>query len=276
MNEAPILHAEDLTVTFPSRGGPLRVVDNVSFSLGQEKLGIVGESGSGKSMTARALLGLVPLPGQVTAQRIHYRAQDLQALSPAAYRALRGTKLSMILQDPKFSLNPVQRVGHQIAESFRLHDRASRKEAKEQALDMLARVRIAHPARVFHQYPHEISGGMGQRVMIAMMLATKPDVLIADEPTSALDVTVRRQILDVLDALIADNNTALIFISHDLNLVAQFCDRVLVMYRGRIVETLPAHALHASQHPYTRGLVESLPQLDDRRRRLPTLDRARL
>ncbi len=273
---SPIITAKDLTVTFPSPQGPLAVVDKVSFHLGKEKLGIVGESGSGKSMTARALLGLVPPPGRVSASALTYRANDLLTLPQAEFRRLRGAKLSMILQDPKFSLNPVMSVGAQIAESIRLHEKADKKSAWDKALHMLDRVHIANPARVARLYPHEISGGMGQRVMIAMMIAAGPDVLIADEPTSALDVTVRTQILTLLDELIAESSTSLILISHDLNLVAKFCDRVLVMFRGQIVESIDAQDLHRSQHPYTRGLMESLPQLDDRRDRLPVLEREAL
>lgn len=274
MSHTPIIEARGLTISFPSQAGLQRAVDHISFIVGREKLGIVGESGSGKSLTARALLGLVPKPGLVTAETLSYRDHNILSLTDPEMRKLRGAKLSMILQDPKFSLNPVMRVGHQIAESIRLHQPTAKQEARAQTLSMLEKVHISDPARVFDLYPHEISGGMGQRIMIAMMLAAKPDVLIADEPTSALDVTVRGQILTLLDALIAENNTALIFISHDLTMVARFCDRVLVMYQGRIVEDLPANKLHVSQHPYTKALIQSLPTLDDTRVHLPTLDRA--
>ncbi len=269
-----IIKAQDLTVTFPSPQGPQSVVDKVSFQLGPEKLGIVGESGSGKSMTARAVLGLVPTPGRVTATTLSYRDNNLLTMPATQLRKLRGAKLSMILQDPKFSLNPVMRVGDQIAESVRLHQDADRRTSREKALEILARVQIANPDRVYGLYAHEISGGMGQRIMIAMMIAAKPDVLIADEPTSALDVTIRGQILQLLDDLIGEQGTSLIFISHDLNLVAKYCDRILVMYRGSVVETLDAQNLHASQHPYTKGLLDSLPRLDDTRTRLPVLDRS--
>ena len=272
----PILTVEGLTITFPTAQGPIDVVNDVSFVLGQEKLGIVGESGSGKSMTARALMGLVPPPGKVTARVLSYRGENLMAAPPERLWKLRGAHLSMILQDPKFSLNPVMRIGDQIAEAVRLHATTTRAHAKEIALALLARVRIDGPERVYDLYPHEISGGMGQRVMIAMMIAANPDILIADEPTSALDVTIRGQVLDLLDELIAEHNTSLIFISHDLNLVARYCDRILVMYQGRVMETLPAADLHKSEHPYTRGLVECLPKLSDDRDRLPVLDRTAL
>jgi len=177
-------------------------------------------------------------------------------------RDIRGNRISMILQDPKFSLNPLMRVGRQITEAYRLHHRVGAREAQARALEMLDAVRIRDPDRVFRLFPHEVSGGMGQRIMIAMMLIPEPDLIIADEPTSALDVTVRRQVLTILDELVTRRGTGLMFISHDLNLVADFCDRVLVMYAGRIMEDLPARELHRARHPYTRALLDSLPQLD--------------
>ena len=179
----------------------------------------------------------------------------------------------MVMQDPKFSLNPVMRVGDQIVEAYRLHSRAGRATARAKALEMLEAVRIRDPERVFQSYPHEVSGGMGQRIMIAMMLAPDPEILIADEPTSALDVSVRTEVLNIMDLLVRDRGMGLIFISHDLNLVAQFCDRVLIMYAGRIVETLPAQDLHQARHPYTQGLLNSLPRLDAPQDRLPVLQR---
>jgi len=188
-------------------------------------------------------------------------------------RGIRGDRIGMILQDAKFALNPVQRVGRQIAEAFRIHRSASKAEARERTLAMLEAVKIRNPRRVFDLYPHEVSGGMGQRIMIAMMLIPEPDLLIADEPTSALDVTVRLSVLRILEELVSDRGLGLIFISHDLNLVATFCDRVLIMYAGRIVESLPAPELHRAQHPYTRGLLDSLPRIDARRARLPVLTR---
>ena len=186
---------------------------------------------------------------------------------------IRGARISMILQDPKFSLNPVQRVGDQIAEAYAVHHRGQRREAREKALEMLEAVQIRDPERVYRLYPHEISGGMGQRVMIAMMLVPEPEVIIADEPTSALDVTVRQQVLSILDDLVTERNIGLIFISHDLNLVRSFCDRVLIMYAGRIVESLDADKLEHATHPYTRGLLNALPSLEHPRDRLEVLKR---
>ncbi|SEA17522.1 peptide/nickel transport system ATP-binding protein [Variovorax sp. YR216] len=188
-------------------------------------------------------------------------------------QTLRGRRMSMIMQDPKYSLNPVVRVGRQIAEAYLAHNDVPRAEARERALAMLAAVRIRDPQRVFDLYPHEVSGGMGQRIMIAMMLITEPEVLIADEPTSALDVSVRLQVLDVLDELVRERGLGLIFISHDLNLVRRFCDRVLVMYAGRVVESIAASDLDHAGHPYTRGLLGALPSLEQRRARLPVLQR---
>lgn len=269
----PILTVEDLRVRFPGRVGTVEAVRGVSFEVGREKLGIVGESGSGKSMTGRAILRLVPPPGQVTASRLVFEGMDLLAASEAAMRDIRGHRIAMVLQDPKFSLNPVMPVGLQVAEAWRVHSGASWKEARRRALEMLEAVRIRNPARVYDAYPHEVSGGMGQRVMIAMMLAAGPDLLIADEPTSALDVTVQMQVLAILDDLVSERGMGLVFISHDLNLVASFCDRVLIMYAGRIVETCAARDLANARHPYTQGLLRSLPRIDRPVAELAVLER---
>jgi len=269
----PLLTVESLRVRFPSRTGFTEAVRGVSFTVGREKLGIVGESGSGKSMTGRALLRLVPPPGEVTADRISFDGNDLLNASERKMREIRGQRISMVMQDPKFSLNPVMTVGRQIAEAYRVHTRASRSEARRRTLEMLEAVRIRDPERVFDLYPHEVSGGMGQRIMIAMMLIPDPDLLIADEPTSALDVTVQMQVLAIMDELCGSRGMGLIFISHDLNLVASFCDRILIMYAGRVVESCRASELHAAKHPYTRGLLDSLPRLDDDRPELPVLTR---
>jgi peptide/nickel transport system ATP-binding protein len=177
-------------------------------------------------------------------------------------RQVRGHKISMIMQDPKFSLNPVMRIGDQISEAYRLHARVSKKEAKKKTLDMLEKVLIRDPERVIQAYPHEMSGGMGQRIMIAMMLIPDPKILIADEPTSALDVTVQKEVLEIMDALVRERGMGLIFISHDLNVVSAFCDRVLIMYAGRVVETCRADRLHEAKHPYTVGLLNSIPRLE--------------
>ena len=224
-------------------------------------------------MTGRELLGLVRPPGRVTADRMELEGQSILNLAERRMRKIRGRRISMVMQDPKFSLNPVMTIGDQIVEAYRLHAGGNRAAARQKALDMLAAVQIRDPERVMGAYPHEVSGGMGQRIMIAMMLAPDPEILIADEPTSALDVSVRTEVLNIMDLLVRDRGMGLIFISHDLNLVAQFCDRVLIMYAGRIVETLAARDLHQARHPYTRGLLNSLPRLDAPQERLPVLQR---
>ncbi len=273
MNTRPLLEVEDLRVSFPGTTGEVEAVRGIGFSLGREKLGLVGESGSGKTMTGRAILGLVPPPGRVTARRLAFEGRDILGLDAAGLRRLRGARIAMVLQDPKYALNPVMTVGRQIAEAHRAHGRASGREAERKALELLSAVRLRDPERVARAYPHQLSGGMGQRVMIAMMLAPEPALLIADEPTSALDVTVRTQVLAILDELVTARGMGLLFISHDLNLVASFCDRVMVMYAGRILETCRADALSQAQHPYTRGLLASLPRLDRPAETLPVLAR---
>ena len=271
--EAPLIEVENLRVNFHTPTRLVRAVRGLSFTLGREKLAIVGESGSGKSMTGRAILDLVPWPGEVLAERLAYRGKDMRAMSTSERRGLRGKHISMVMQDPKYSLNPVMTVGDQIAEAYRLHSKANAREARERALAMLEAVQIREPARVYDLYPHEVSGGMGQRVMIAMMLIGEPDVLIADEPTSALDVTVQTQILDILERLVSERGMGLIFISHDLPLVSAFCDRVIVMYGGKVMESLNARELRQGRHPYTQGLLGCLPDLDHPKDRLATLDR---
>jgi len=257
-----LLEVQNLSVKFPTRNGIFEAVRNISFSLGQERLGIVGESGSGKSMTGRAILRLIKRPGILEADHIALEGENLLQISKKAMRRVRGHKISMIMQDPKFSLNPVMRIGDQICEAYRLHAQASKKEAQKKTLDMLEKVLIRDPERVFRSYPHEMSGGMGQRIMIAMMLIPDPKILIADEPTSALDVTVQKEVLEIMDTLVRERGMGLIFISHDLNVVSAFCDRVLIMYAGRIVETCRADRLHEAKHPYTIGLLNSIPRLE--------------
>ncbi len=269
----PLLEVEDLRVTFPTRKGLVEAVRGISFSLGREKLGIVGESGSGKSQTGRAILRLTQPPGRVTARRLDFDGMNLLAASEAELRHIRGRRISMVLQDPKFSLNPIMKVGDQIAEACRLHESLSQAQANDKAFSMLEAVRIRDPKRVFNAYPHEVSGGMGQRIMIAMMLAPDPDLLIADEPTSALDVTVQLQVLAILDDLVTRRGMSLIFISHDLKLVSSFCNRVLVMYGGKVVEECTASRLSEAKHPYTQGLMACLPRVDGRHGLLPTLRR---
>ncbi len=268
-----LLDVENLWVKFPTRQGIFDAVRGVSFTLGRERLGIVGESGSGKSMTGRAILRLIRPPGIVTADHITLEGQDLMTLSERDMRDVRGQKISMVMQDPKFSLNPVMTIGDQIIEAYRLHSKSTKAQAYDKAIAMLEAVAIRDAARVMRAYPHEMSGGMGQRIMIAMMLIPNPKILIADEPTSALDVSVQRQVLSIMDKLVTERGMGLIFISHDLNLVSEFCDRVLIMYAGRIVEVCDAANLHEAQHPYTRGLLNSLPRLDAPRKRLEVLKR---
>ncbi|MCX7340558.1 MAG: ABC transporter ATP-binding protein [Hyphomicrobiales bacterium] len=274
----PLLEVGNLKVNFHTPTGIVRAVRGLSFSLGRERLGIVGESGSGKSMTGRAILDLIPYPGEVLADRMLFRGEDLQTMPKAARRKLRGRRISMVMQDPKFSLNPVMTVGDQIAEAYRVHHRANAREARERTLAMLEAVQIREPERVYALYPHEVSGGMGQRVMIAMMLIAEPDILIADEPTSALDVTVQLQVLKILDDLVTSRGMGLIFISHDLHLVQSFCDRVIVMYGGKAMETMPALELAdpsamSRRHPYTLGLLGCLPELSNPKAKLSTLTR---
>ncbi|EJF84938.1 hypothetical protein MCU_00046 [Bartonella elizabethae Re6043vi] len=258
-----LLEVEDLRISFPTTRGMAEVVRGVSFSVGKEKIGIVGESGSGKSMTGRAILKLSPKSAIVKAKKMRFEDVDLLTASEPQMRKIRGKRISMILQDPKYSLNPLIRIGEQIMEAYRIHYRVSKAEARERTISMLESVHIRDPEHVMRLFPHEISGGMGQRVMIAMMLIPKPDLIIADEPTSALDITVRRQVLSVLDELVTKSGTGLIFISHDLNMIADFCDRILVMYAGRVLEELPASDLSHACHPYTKALLASLPRLDN-------------
>ena len=267
-----LLEVEDLRVTIPTESGPVEAVRGVSFSLGRERLAIVGESGSGKTMTGRAILRLIP-GAEVTAKRMAFDGIDLLRASNRQMRALRGQRIAMVMQDPKYSLNPVMRVGEQLTEGLRRRDGLGRRAATARAVEMLEAVQIRDPERVLDAFPHELSGGMGQRVMIAMMLIPEPDLLIADEPTSALDVTVQAEVLGILDRLVQDRGLGLLFISHDLQLVSRFCDRVIVMYRGKVMEELAASNLHAARHPYTRGLLNCLPRIGGDRGPLPALDR---
>ncbi|WP_159970472.1 ABC transporter ATP-binding protein [Pseudomonas sp. 8Z] len=269
----PKLNVDSLNVRFVNGKKVMHAVRDVSFTLGREKLAIVGESGSGKSTVGRSLLKLHPSSTQITAKALQFGDIDLLSASEKAMQKIRGQRISMIMQDPKYSLNPVVKVGDQIAEAYLAHFKASRSEARERALLMLEKVHIRDPKRVYELYPHEVSGGMGQRIMIAMMVITNPEVIIADEPTSALDVSVRQQVLNVLEELVVEQQMGLIFVSHDLNLVRNYCDRVLVMYAGRVVESLAACDLQYAEHPYTRGLLSALPSMDNRRARLPVLQR---
>ncbi|MBO9589678.1 ABC transporter ATP-binding protein [Devosia sp.] len=270
---SPLLEVENLRVSFPTHSGRVEVVKGLSFTLGRERLGIVGESGSGKSMTGRSILKLIRKPGEVTADKLRFEGIDILDQNEKQMRAIRGARISMVMQDPKFSLNPVMTVGEQIAEALVTHQKLGRKEVQQRILDMLVAVRINDPERVAKLYPHEVSGGMGQRIMIAMMLIPEPELLIADEPTSALDVSVQAQVLDIIDDLVTRKGMGLILISHDLALVSRYCDRILVMNAGRVVEECAAGQLDKAQHPYTRGLLAAMPVIDETRDELPVLDR---
>ncbi|WP_426033634.1 ABC transporter ATP-binding protein [Cypionkella sp. TWP1-2-1b2] len=268
-----LLTVKNLRVTFDTEAGRVEAVRGVSFELNRERLGIVGESGSGKTMTGRSVLRLIRPPGKIEADEMTFDGIDLLKASETQMRALRGPRIAMVMQDPKYSLNPVMKVGSQLTEGLRQRDKVSKSEAYAKAIDALNAVQIRDPERVMEAYPHELSGGMGQRVMIAMMLIPNPDLLIADEPTSALDVTVQAEVLSILDNLVKTRGMGLIFISHDLRLVARFCDRVLVMYKGKVVEELAAKDLMHAKHPYTQGLLNCLPRIGGSREPLPSLDR---
>lgn len=260
-----LLSVTDLSVSFPTDRGTVQALDSVSLEVGAgETLAIVGESGSGKSVTALSILRLIPEPGRIEKGSIVFDGQDLLTLDRRAIRAIRGDRIAMIFQEPMSSLNPVMTIGKQVAEPVRLHRKVSWKEALEKASELLTKVRIPDAESLLGSYPHQFSGGMRQRVMIAMALACQPQLIIADEPTTALDVTVQAQILALLKDLTKESRSALILITHDLGVVARYADRVAVMYGGRIVETAPARELYANpRHPYTQGLMESIPRLDD-------------
>jgi peptide/nickel transport system ATP-binding protein len=268
-----LLEVDDLRVTFPTRTGVIEAVRGVSFALGRERLGIVGESGSGKSQTGRAIMGLAPPQAVVSAKKLTFDGIDLLTAPATERRTLRGKRIAMILQDAKYSLDPVMTIGRQIVETLRTHENVDRAEATERALAMLEAVQIRDPKRVFDLHPHEVSGGMGQRAMIAMMLIAGPELMIADEPTSALDVTVQLEVLSILDKLVSERGMGLIFISHDLRLVSSFCDRVIVMYAGKVMEQLKASELVSAQHPYTQGLLDCMPKIGANRHPLPVLNR---
>ena len=271
-SDKTILDVRNLRVNYQSQRGRINAIQNVSFTLGCEKVGIVGESGSGKSTLGRTIMGVLPESAHTEGQ-ILFNDENLLTLPERRMREIRGGDISMILQDPKFSLNPVMRVGDQISEAFLAHSRSDKTLARKQSLELMESVKIRNPERVYRLYPHEISGGMGQRIMIAMMLVAGPKLVIADEPTSALDVTVRMEVLSVLDEMVSRRHVGLLFISHDLNLVAKFCDRVLIMYAGCIVDACRSSELRDSQHPYTQGLFASLPKLDEPQKRLAVLQR---
>jgi peptide/nickel transport system ATP-binding protein len=261
----PLLRVRDLSVTFQRRGQePTAAVSEVSFDVrAGQHVGLVGESGSGKSVTSLAIMGLLPDRGVSVGGTAEYEGRDLLRMRKSEQNAIRGRDIAMVFQDPMSSLNPVVTVGLQIAEVLQRHRGKSRAEGTEMAVDLLRRVGIPDPARRVHEYPHQLSGGMRQRVLIAIALACEPRLLIADEPTTALDVTIQAQILELLKELVADSGTALILITHDLGVVAGLCDEVHVMYAGRVVESAPRRQLFARpRHPYTGGLLASIPRLD--------------
>jgi peptide/nickel transport system ATP-binding protein len=271
----PLLEVHDLRTDFHTDDGVFRAVDGVSFSLGRGRsLGIVGESGCGKSVTALSIMGLVPQPpGRIASGEIRFEGTDVLKLSAAAMRDLRGNQMAMIFQEPMTSLNPAFTIGDQIVEGLLRHKPLGRKAAREQAIEMLRRVRIPSPEARYDDYPHRLSGGMRQRAMIAMSLVCEPRLLIADEPTTALDVTIQAQILDLMRTLREETGTAIVLITHDLGVVAEFADDVVVMYAGRIVEQASVEALFADpQHPYTIGLLGSIPRLDLVQERLATIE----
>jgi len=266
--DTPLLAVEDLRVHFWTGGGTVHAVNGISFEIGPgETLGIVGESGCGKSVTALALLGLLPRAGRVRSGAARFDGRDLLRLSQRALRRVRGRQIAMIFQDPMTSLNPVLTIGRQLREPLETHFGMGRKAATARAAELLDRVGIPSPDARISDYPHQFSGGMRQRAMIAMALACRPKLMIADEPTTALDVTIQAQILALLRELVAEERTALILITHDLGVVAGMCERVNVMYAGMFMETGSADQLFASpRHPYTLGLLQSVPRLDAARR----------
>ncbi|WP_416064493.1 ATP-binding cassette domain-containing protein [Rhizobium sp. ZK1] len=265
----PLLSVEDLSIAFPSEAGSVHVVDGISFSVGREVVALVGESGSGKSMTGRAIMGLLPRRAEVRAKRLAFDGQELTTLSASGWNRLRGSGLGLILQDPKYSLNPAHRVGRQVEEALLLHTRLSAAERRERAFDMLDKVGLPDPQRVYSSYPATLSGGMGQRVMIAAMLINRPKLLIADEPTSALDRGLQEQILTLLRSLTEELGMGLLLISHDLQQVSRYADRVMVMRHGRIEEQMASADLANAKSDYTRALWAARPSAATYGTRLP-------
>jgi peptide/nickel transport system ATP-binding protein len=269
-SEHTVLQVNHLAAAFDTEAGRIRAVDDVSFQVLRGKtLGIVGESGCGKSVTALSIMRLLPQPaGKILDGQILYRGTDIVRMAPEDMRSLRGRHISMIFQEPMTALNPVHRIGRQIGEVFQLHDSMlDETQIRNKSIEMLAKVGIPDPERRIREYSHQISGGMRQRVMIAMALAVEPEILIADEPTTALDVTIQAQILDLMKQLQQENGMAMIFITHDLGVIADICDNVVVMYAGTVVESAPVNELFKNpRHPYTRGLLESIPRLETPRK----------
>ncbi|WDV54314.1 ABC transporter ATP-binding protein [Streptomyces coeruleorubidus] len=265
--DVPLLEVRDLHVEFHTRDGVAKAVNGVNYTVSSgETLAVLGESGSGKSVTAQAIMGILDMPpGRIPKGQILYRGEDMLTMSGDARRKIRGRKIAMIFQDALSALNPVLSVGYQLGEMFRVHQGLSKKDAKAKAIELMDRVKIPAAKERVGDYPHQFSGGMRQRIMIAMALALEPDLIIADEPTTALDVTVQAQVMDLLAELQREYNMGLILITHDLGVVADVADKIAVMYAGRIVETAPVHELYKRPaHPYTKGLLESIPRLDQK------------
>ncbi|MEU7737011.1 ABC transporter ATP-binding protein, partial [Streptomyces griseus] len=266
-----LLEVRDLHVEFHTREGVAKAVNGVNYSVAEgETLAVLGESGSGKSVTAQAIMGILDMPpGKIAGGEILFKDQDLLKLKPEERRRIRGQEMAMIFQDALSSLNPVLTVGQQLGEMFVVHRGMSRKDARTKAVELMDRVRIPAAKERVGQYPHQFSGGMRQRIMIAMAMALEPSLIIADEPTTALDVTVQAQVMELLAELQRELNTGLILITHDLGVVADVADKIAVMYAGRIVETAPVHDIYkAPAHPYTKGLLQSIPRLDQKGREL--------
>jgi peptide/nickel transport system ATP-binding protein len=270
----PLLEIDNLRIAFATAQGTTEAVRGVSLRMGRERLAVVGESGSGKSITFRSLLGLLPVSATVQADCMRLNGQSLQGLNAQELRQLRGRRIGMVVQDPRQGLDPLMTIGKQLSEMLRLHGKIPRQGAHQRVRELLAEVHIRDPDRVIDLYPHQVSGGMAQRAMLAMMLSAEPDLLIADEATSALDAVVRHHMLDLIDEQVRLRGMGLILISHDLDLVAGYADRVMVMYAGRVMEELPAQGMSAAAtHPYTRGLMACRPSLGHLGATLPTLQR---
>ncbi len=269
-----LLEVKNLRTSFFTGDGIVPAVDNVSFSMRKgEALALVGESGCGKSVTAMSIMRLVAAPGKIIGGTVRFKGRDLTALSEKDMRHVRGRDMAMVFQEPMTSLNPVFKIGNQVAEAIRIHQKISKKDAWKRAGEMLQTVAIPDPIKRLEDYPHQLSGGMRQRVMIAMALSCNPDLLIADEPTTALDVTIQAQIMELIASLQVRLGLSVLLITHDLGVVAEFCDRVVVMYTGRVVEESPVRELFANPaHPYTRGLLRSLPSVAKEGSRLPTIE----
>lgn len=272
-NTSPFIIADRLTIGLPE-GRPL--VDGISFEIGKERVALVGESGSGKSLTARSLMGLLAPSLSLNASQLSLAGNDLRHLKPSQWQSLRGGKVAMVMQDPKYALNPSKTIGWQVEEPLILHRKLSRRQRQEKVLAMLEAVGLANPHQLIKRYPNQLSGGMGQRIMLAIALITDPEFLIADEPTSALDHAMRDQVLSLIQDLVAQRDMGLLLISHDLQQVADHCQRVMVMYQGKILDRLAAQDLPQATHPYTQTLWACRPSLATKGKRLPTLDRAAL